>query len=204
MPMQYYRNFGLNWLDGSIRVDLDSAGRGIWADLLALASVSRRAGYLERSKGIPYTIQEMAQRFRVDEDMLMRTIAVCENEGRLSHTDDGTFYITNWDNYQDIKLGEELNSHKFKKVKKPLSEAQKKAILRRWNNQHPDIAADVITHDFGYTIINRATGEELETRNYTRFDNEVIEPTKVQRQMYENAKGSRPLILEQGEKENER
>ena len=58
--MQFYNTFGYQWLEGSIRKDLDRGGRGDWADILSLASISRRAGYLERSPGIPYTIEEMA------------------------------------------------------------------------------------------------------------------------------------------------
>ena len=52
--MEWHKINSLRWLTGSIRKDLDSKGRGVWADLLALSGISRRRGYIERSEGIGY------------------------------------------------------------------------------------------------------------------------------------------------------
>ena len=107
--MRYLKIFGYEWLEGSIRRDLDSAGRGMWADILALASMSRRIVYLERSKGIPYTEKELADKFGVDLKDLQGVIATCILEGRLASEVDGTLYIANWDRYQDYPLGQDPN-----------------------------------------------------------------------------------------------
>ena len=107
--MRYLKIFGYEWLEGSIRRDLDSAGRGMWADMLALASMARRIGYLERSQGIPYTDKELADKFSVDLKELQMVMATCILEGRLARDDDGTLFITNWDRYQDYPLGKDPN-----------------------------------------------------------------------------------------------
>ena len=124
--MKYLKLFGQEWLDGSIRVDLDSSGRGVWADLLAMAQISRRVGYIERSEGIPYTNEELAQRFKIPLDLLMAVIAICMNEGRLGRLKDGTYYITNWNTYQDIEFGSKMDDAlAIKKAKgKPYSRPQ--------------------------------------------------------------------------------
>lgn len=116
--MRYLKIFGYEWLEGSIRKDLDSAGRGIWADILALASLSRRIGYLERSVGIPYTDQEIADKFNVNIKELQKVIATCILEGRLQRENDtNTLYVKNWDRYQDYPLGSEPTNKKADKSK---------------------------------------------------------------------------------------
>lgn len=103
--LKYLKIFGQEWLEGSIRVDLDSAGRGVWADLLAMAQISRRVGYIERSEGLPYGDEELALRFKIPLELLQSVIAICKQEGRLRQLKDGTYFIFNWNKYQDIELG---------------------------------------------------------------------------------------------------
>ena len=55
------------WLEGSIRVDLTSAERGVWVDLLLLGGLSRNEGRIERSKGIPYEDDALVNKFEIDE-----------------------------------------------------------------------------------------------------------------------------------------
>lgn len=107
--LKYLKIFGQEWLEGSIRVDLDSAGRGVWADLLAMAQISRRVGYIERSEGLPYGDEELALRFKIPLELLEEVIATCKKEGRLGQLKDGTYFISNWDKYQDLELGSSPN-----------------------------------------------------------------------------------------------
>lgn len=116
--MRYVKLFAYEWLEGSIRKDLDSAGRGVWADMLALGGLSRRIGYLERSKGIPYTNEELAEKFGIDIELLEKVIKSCLFEGRLSREDStNTLFIVNWDRYQDYPLGSGAEPRKADKKK---------------------------------------------------------------------------------------
>ena len=123
--MRYLKIFGYEWLEGSIRRDLDSAGRGVWADILSLASISRRIGFVERSEGIPYTEKELAEKFQIDIKLLQNVINTCIIEGRLAREPEHmTLYITNWDRYQEYPLGSSVDLQKGKgKREKPEQEA---------------------------------------------------------------------------------
>jgi len=159
--MQYLKMFGYQWLEGSLRVDLDSAGRGVWADILALASISRRVGYLERSPGIPYTDQELTDKFRVSLQLLQVTIGLCLIEGRLRQDGDGTYVVTNWDKYQDIPLGSQADTKpKRAKEKPPLSEAQKDKLTVQRGVQKPELGHQIATIN-QEIVVSKKTGEVL-------------------------------------------
>lgn len=143
MSQRWTKLYNNEWLDGSIRVDLTPAERSIWADLLALAGLSRREGFIERSQGIPYTIRDLAHRFNLcgpeDETvdtgvkLVQDTIEKCIKEGRIEIQGDGVMHITNWDRYQSIPSGKE----------RPLPETPKERELRekhvqsRLNRKYP-------------------------------------------------------------------
>lgn len=150
---QYCNLFGYQWLEGSIRVDLDSAGRGVWADLLALASISRRVGYIERSEGIPYSTQELADKFHAPLELVQKTIDICLKEGRLSKDDYGTLLITNWNTYQNIPLGSAQPTKPRYAKKKKLTEKQKNIIRNQDINKNPDKHRDGLKAFFNDTII---------------------------------------------------
>lgn len=110
MSLRWTKLYNSEWIEGSIRIDLTPAERSIWADFLALAGLSRREGYIERSQGIPYTIKELAHKLALtgteDEtinegmELLKSTISKCEREGRIELDECGTIRIVNWDKYQ--------------------------------------------------------------------------------------------------------
>lgn len=109
MPFFYHKIDSLRWLDGSIREDLAPDERSVWADLLALAGLTRepRRGYIERSEGIPYKKAVLLSRLEVTEDLFDRAVAKCVAEGRLQVLLDGTMRITNWMRYNDTAGYEE-------------------------------------------------------------------------------------------------
>jgi len=167
--MQYLKMFGYQWLEGSIRVDLDSAGRGVWGDILALASISRRVGYLERSPGIPYTDKELAEKFRVTMQLLQVTIGLCLQEGRLRQDGNGTYVVSNWDKYQDIPLGSQAEPKpKRIKEKPPLSEEAKDKMTIQRCVLKPELEHKAATIN-QETVVANKTGEIL---NPTGGDND--------------------------------
>jgi len=99
--MEWHKVNSSRWLEGSIRVDLTPAERSVWQDLLCLASLSRERGRIERSRGIPYTREEIASRLIIDVGLLQSTVDKCIREGRLQE-DNGSLIITNWDKYQEV------------------------------------------------------------------------------------------------------
>ena len=133
---RWIKIYTTEWLNGSIRVDLSPAERSVWTDLLALAGLSRREGYLERSQGIPLTIAEIADHIALhDEVLIKRTIEKCSNEGRISQDETGTYYITNWSRYQSQpegkgKIGETSEER----------ELRKRRELLRLQREYPDMA----------------------------------------------------------------
>ncbi len=162
--MQFYNTFGYQWLEGSIRRDLDRGGRGDWADILSLASISRRAGYLERSPGIPYTIEEMAQKFFAPLPDFKHTIDVCLEEGRLSYDGDGrTLYVTNWNKYQKIPLGTITPTKPIQKKSHPLTEEQKDAINLQRQVLKPQLTVKGATLQ-GNAVLDSSTGELLQDK----------------------------------------
>lgn len=148
--MKYLKIFGQEWLEGSIRVDLDSAGRGVWADLLAMAQISRRVGYIERAKGIPYTDEELALRFKIPLELLQSVIAICRKEGRLGQMPDGTYFIGNWDKYQDIALGSEASGSEA--IKRAREKASSRGVEEVASQESPGAKDINIVYDAGGSI----------------------------------------------------
>jgi hypothetical protein len=104
----WFKVYSDGWLEGSIREQMNSAQRGVWADLLALANRLReRNGYLRYAPGLPLTREEMAGIFKVNLELLNETIKIClndvnteNNHHRLEQLEDGTLHITNFEIYQ--------------------------------------------------------------------------------------------------------
>ena len=100
--MKWLKLYTTEWIEGSIRVDLEPSERSIWADLLVMAALSRNEGHIERSAGIPYTIEQLAARFVAPVELVQSTIDKCVLEGRISRNGDDTLHIVNWDKYQFV------------------------------------------------------------------------------------------------------
>jgi|GEM_PF-6544238 len=165
--MKWVKLYTLEWLEGSIRVDLTPAERSVWADLLAMAGISRNEGRIERSKGIPYTTEELATRFSITPDLLSSTISKCAKEGRIHINGDNTITITNWEKYQFTPPGKE----------KPLPETpteralRERRALRRLQRIYPDEATQVLK-----TTVDSKSGEVISER--LEFDGENMKSRK--------------------------
>ena len=103
MSFWYHKTDSYQWINGSIREDLQPDERSIWADFLALAALSRegRRGYIERSEGIPYPKATLLTLLNVPEELFDRAVKKCVAEGRLQAYPDGTYYLSNWQKYND-------------------------------------------------------------------------------------------------------
>lgn len=92
------------WIFGSIRIECTPAERGIWVDLLSLASKDN--GHIRANEETPYPIQQLSGMLIVPEEELKDAIEKFielkdkEGKGKLTRTKTGTLYVTNWDKYQ--------------------------------------------------------------------------------------------------------
>lgn len=101
--LRWRRSWTIENLQGSIRRDLEPSERSVWADLLDLCALSRRWGIIERSQGIPYTYDELAQMFVTPVEVVRAAVSKCLAEGRLQQGETGELIVTNWDKYQPQK-----------------------------------------------------------------------------------------------------
>jgi len=86
-------------LEGSIRYQLDAAGRGTWYDLLALARICGQEGSISDRDSRPYPHDYIANRLNIPLELLESTLENCKDEGRITEDETG-IHITNWKIYQ--------------------------------------------------------------------------------------------------------
>lgn len=123
MPLYYHRTESYKWIYGSIRKDLEPDERGVWADLMALATLTKpeeRRGYIERSKGIPYERETLLVILNITGELFNRTIKKCAAEGRLQILTDGAMFLTNWQTYNSV------NDYETKRAIKALSKRKER------------------------------------------------------------------------------
>ncbi len=98
------------WLEGTLRFDLDPAERSIWADLLALANECRVPGIIQSGEGFPFPHSYLANRFNIPLELLDNTLVKLKVQVRISENSDG-ITILNWGEYQgSITPEEELKT----------------------------------------------------------------------------------------------
>ena len=110
MALWFNKMDSYKWIHGSIREDLVPDERSVWADFMALAGLTRepRRGYIERSKGIPYRKEQLLSMLNITEDLLDRTINKCTKEGRIKVLEDGTLYLTKWNEYNETRTKRDI------------------------------------------------------------------------------------------------
>jgi len=86
------------WIFGSVRIECTPAERGIWVDLLSLAS--KDDGHIRANEGTPYPLQQLAGMLILPEDDLKDAIDKFIKSKKLTKNKNGTLYITKWDKYQ--------------------------------------------------------------------------------------------------------
>jgi len=86
------------WIFGSIRIEFSPAERGIWVDMLSLASKDN--GHIRANEETPYPIQQLAGMLIIPEDILIEAIENFIKYEKLTRMENGTLYVTKWEKYQ--------------------------------------------------------------------------------------------------------
>jgi len=86
------------WIFGSVRIEFSPAERGIWVDMLSLAS--KDDGHIRANEETPYPIQQLAGMLIIPEEILKSAIEKFIETTKLTRTEAGTLYVTKWDKYQ--------------------------------------------------------------------------------------------------------
>jgi len=86
------------WIFGSMRIEFGLEERGVWIDLLALASKDN--GYIRANEETPYPIQQLAGMLLIPENILKSAIEKFIKKRKLIRLKNGTLYVTNWGKYQ--------------------------------------------------------------------------------------------------------
>ena len=86
------------WIFGSIRIEFSPAERGIWVDMLSLAS--KDDGHIRANEDTPYPIQQLAGMLIIPEDVLIEAIEKFIKYEKLTRIENETLYVTKWDKYQ--------------------------------------------------------------------------------------------------------
>lgn len=86
------------WIFGSIRIECTPAERGIWVDLLSLAS--KDDGYIQANAETPYPLAQLAGMLIIPEKELEAAINKFIKMGKLTKTKTGTLYVKEWEKYQ--------------------------------------------------------------------------------------------------------
>ena len=92
------------WIFGSIRIECTPAERGIWVDLLSLAS--KDDGHIRANENTPYPLQQISGMLLIPEEELEAAIKKFlkkgkgNEPGKLTKLKSGTLYVTTWKEYQ--------------------------------------------------------------------------------------------------------
>jgi len=86
------------WIFGSVRIECTPAERGIWVDLLSLASKDN--GHIRANEETSYPLQQLAGMLIIPENQLKDAINKFIKCGKLTKNKNGTLYITTWEKYQ--------------------------------------------------------------------------------------------------------
>ena len=86
------------WIFGSVRIEFTPAERGIWVDMLSLASKDN--GHIRANEETPYPLQQLSGMLIINESDLNSAIEKFIKTEKLSRTESGTLYVTKWDKYQ--------------------------------------------------------------------------------------------------------
>ncbi len=86
------------WIFGSVRIEFTPAERGIWVDMLSLAS--KDDGHIRANEETPYPLQQLAGMLIIPEKELDAAINKFIKHKKLTKLKSGTLYVTKWEKYQ--------------------------------------------------------------------------------------------------------
>lgn len=141
------------WLWGTIRIECTPAERGIWVDLLSLAS--KDDGHIRANEETPYPLQQLAGMLILSEKELAAAINKFIKLGKLIKTKTGTLYVAKWDKYQfsdrhKRRIEEEMSGKSVIGTAKP---ALKNSILNKNTLNKNKIKKTLMSTSFKNNII---------------------------------------------------
>jgi hypothetical protein len=141
LPRKWFKVWIEEWETGSIRVDMDSAERGFWLDMISLALKGRVEGLMCRdSKGkIGYTNQDLALKYGVPLVIVESTIAKRLKDESIIIHDNNVIEIVNIWKYQsklDKNNGDKMPLTVEEKIQR------QKQLAAEMAYKYPDVAID--------------------------------------------------------------
>jgi hypothetical protein len=98
----WFKFWNHEWLDGSIRFTCTSAERGIFIDLIVLASTSTRPGFIQLPGNKASSLKWLATRLNIRHSSLIKALAKLEKQERIMMAEDG-IYVVNYLHYQEVR-----------------------------------------------------------------------------------------------------
>jgi len=121
------------WPDSPIRNYLELDERDVYHCLRSYAGSNDREGYIERSEGVPYSLEQLALRIEVEVDALQRTVNKLLGIDEVSF-DDGIIHFLKWESEQAVPNG----VRRRKQMSQEQKEAYDRFIAESYANNHPD------------------------------------------------------------------
>ncbi len=106
------------WLHGSIRWQMTSEERGVWADLMAIAGECGQDGAIIDRDGRPFPREFIANQLNIKQTLLDRVIAKCKHEGRIEDNAGEGIKLANWSHYQSEYDRQKPYQEKYRQFKK--------------------------------------------------------------------------------------
>ena len=86
------------WIFGSVRIEFTPAERGMWVDMLSLAS--KDDGHIRANEDTPYPLAQLAGMLIIPEEELDAAIKKFIKFKKLTKLKSDTLYVTKWEKYQ--------------------------------------------------------------------------------------------------------
>ena len=153
----------------------------IWIMLLATAGKCNAGGLVRIAEGIPYTTEDLADKFRFKESTVKLALRSFVEFGMIEIFDDGNIYIENWSEYQsEDKLAEiRAKDRERKRIKRAEAKALAagRALLPEFVPENSDcvrgLSADT-SEECPSTRIEEEKKEEKEERKEENFPQSFV------------------------------
>ena len=178
------------WIFGSIRIECTPIERGIWVDLLSLAS--KDDGHIRANEETPYPMSQLAGMLILPEDILDKAIKKFIKMGKLNKTKTGTLYVAKWNKYQFsdrhkrrvMSDDEDIESEKEDAI---LNKKKEKEIIEENKKHEKDFDLFWNAYDIKTARIDAFNAFKALRRKETSFE-EIMEAVKGYKNHLKNEK----------------
>ena len=136
--MPFLKLYSREWLQGSLRVQNDSAERGVWADFLALANESRNRGVIQANNETPYPHSYLASVLNIPQELLERCILKFTQQERIYESEVGIVVLnfSYWQGLDTRRRGRPSKRRPEPKTSDPmLMERQNRISIAGWERR---------------------------------------------------------------------